>query len=199
MVVQPAKIGAIVLGAGRSVRMGQPKLLLPWGEHTIIEEVVSVALAGGADQVVVVSGGSHTQVSQLMQKYTVKVIYNENYADGEMLSSLQCGLTAVGEGIEAVLIMLGDQPQVQQNVVDQLVRTYQEGGYSLIVPSYARRRGHPWLVRRDLWIQVLELRAPATLREFLNQQAGLIHYLEVDTDSILADIDTPEDYRRYRI
>jgi molybdenum cofactor cytidylyltransferase len=160
--------------------------------------VVSVAGAAGVDEIVVVSGGAHAQLDELLQKYPLQVCYNPDYAEGEMLSSLQCGLKVLGEQVEAVLIMLGDQPQVQVEVVKGLIRAFREGGHAMVVPSFRMRRGHPWIIRRDLWTQVLSLQPPATLRDFLNEQAGLIQYLEVETSSILADIDTPEDYHRYR-
>jgi CTP:molybdopterin cytidylyltransferase MocA len=58
------------------------------------------------------------------------------------------------------------------------------------------KRGHPWLVTRSLWKEILELRPPSTLRDFLNKYSDAIHYVTVDTPSILADLDTPEDYRK---
>jgi len=67
-----------------------------------------------------------------------------------------------------------------------------------MIPSYQMRRGHPWMLDRSLWAAALELRLPTTLRDFLNQHASLIHYLPVDTVSVLQDLDTPGDYERFR-
>jgi molybdenum cofactor cytidylyltransferase len=66
----------------------------------------------------------------------------------------------------------------------------------LIVPSFERRRGHPWLVRRTLWHELLALESPASPRDFQNAHAAEIHYVNVETPTILADLDTPEDYRK---
>jgi molybdenum cofactor cytidylyltransferase len=58
------------------------------------------------------------------------------------------------------------------------------------------RRGHPWLVARALWSEIFELQPPASPRDFLNKHAGEIHYINIDSESILADLDTPEDYQK---
>jgi molybdenum cofactor cytidylyltransferase len=68
----------------------------------------------------------------------------------------------------------------------------------LIVPSYQKHRGHPWLIDCSLWGEVLALKPPENLRDFLRAKTEQIHYLEVDSPSILQDLDTPEDYQRFR-
>jgi len=64
------------------------------------------------------------------------------------------------------------------------------------VPSFQMRRGHPWLVARPLWPEILALKPPESTRDFLAGHAHEIHYVNVDTPSILADLDTPEDYEK---
>ena len=98
--------------------------------------------------------------------------------------------------VEATLIGLGDQPQIQESSVRLICETYREYRSGLIVPSFQMRRGHPWLVTRRLWNEILELQPPESPRDFLNKHAGEIRYVNVDTRSILADLDTPEDYRK---
>jgi len=71
----------------------------------------------------------------------------------------------------------------------------QSGAYDLIIPSFQMRRGHPWLVGRSLWPALNSLSEDQTMRDFLRQQQSNIHYLVVDTPSILQDMDTPEDYQ----
>jgi molybdenum cofactor cytidylyltransferase len=118
-----------------------------------------------------------------------------------MLSSLQCGLrflSAQSAGAEAALIGLGDQPQIQAGAVRQICESFRERKALLIVPSYQMRRGHPWLVERSLWDGLLELGPPQSPRDFLNRHAAGIVYVEMDTASILADLDTPQDYQNAR-
>src|SRR5512143_1124157 len=107
-------IAAIILAAGQSKRMGRPKMLLPWGESTVIEHVIATFRQAGIEQVLVVTGGARQELQQAIARYPVVVVHNDNYADGEMLSSLQCGLKAMPAEAQAALVGLGDQPQVRE-------------------------------------------------------------------------------------
>ena len=189
-------ISAVILAAGESKRMGQPKMLLPWGDRTVIEHVVTTFLKAGIEDVVVVTGGAHEQVARAVEQYPVRKIHNPNYATGEMLSSIQCGIREMREQAQAALIGLGDQPQVQQKSVRAIYDTYESTAYTLIVPSFQRKRGHPWLVARPLWDELLALHPRQTPRDFLNDHSDEIQYVNLDTPTILADLDTPEDYRK---
>jgi molybdenum cofactor cytidylyltransferase len=192
-------ISAILLAAGQSKRMGQPKMLLPWGEATIIEQVITTFLKAGVEDLIVVTGGAREQVESVIGQYPVRNVYNNDYATGEMLSSIQCALRIMQENSEATLIGLGDQPQIQEGSVRLICEEYRDHTAALIVPSFQMRRGHPWLVARPLWTEILSLRPPESTRNFLNRHANEIRYVSVDTPSILADLDTPEDYQRARL
>lgn len=191
-------IAAVVLAAGMSSRMGRPKMVLPWGHSTVIAQVVSVLQAAGLDRIVVVTGGAEKEVAAALESLPVQLVWNPDYADGEMIRSLQVGLRALPAEIEAALMVLGDQPQIEVKVVKDLVAAYQERPAALILPSHGKRRGHPWVIARSLWGQVLALQPPASLRDFIRQQTDSIQYLVVDTASVLQDMDTPEDYQRLR-
>ena len=190
-------ITALILAAGQSKRMGQPKMSLPWGEKTVLEQVIVTFKAAGVDDVLVVTGGAREQVEALIGNSARKV-FNPDYAEGEMLSSVQVGLAGLKPGVEAVLIGLGDQPQVQERCVRLVLDEYHKSGASIIVPSFQMRRGHPWLVARSYWDEILAMRSPASLRDFLNSHQDEIRYVEFDNNSILQDMDTPEDYLKSR-
>jgi len=191
-------IAAILLAAGQSKRMGQPKMLLPWGQSTVIEQVITTFLKAGIEDLIVVTGGAREQVENVINPYPVRKVYNKDHAAGEMLSSIQWGLRMMRDDSEATLIGLGDQPQIQEGSVRLICESYKDNPSSLIVPSFQMRRGHPWLVTRHLWSEILVLRPPESPRDFLNRHTNEIHYVSVDTPSILADLDTPEDYQRSR-
>ena len=178
--------------------MGQPKMLLPWGEKTVIEHVIATFLQAGISDILIVTGGAQADVEKAVDRYPVRKIHNPDYATGEMLSSLKCGLRAMSEGVQAALIGLGDQPQVQEASVRAICAAYQAGRSGLIVPSFQMKRGHPWLVSRALWNEILTLPPAETLRDFLNKHASQIEYVNLDTSTILEDLDTPEDYQRSR-
>lgn len=191
-------ISAIILAAGQSRRMGQPKMLLPWGNQTVIEHVVITFLSADIEDILVVTGAEHQRVEMAIEGYPVGIVHNNDYAAGEMLSSIQCGLRALSADVQAALISLGDQPQVQEETIRSIADADQNGGAGLIVPSFQMKRGHPWLVARPLWQEILALKPPETPRDFLNIHRREILYLNVDTPTILADLDTPEDYIKSR-
>jgi molybdenum cofactor cytidylyltransferase len=183
--------------------MGRPKLTLPWGETTVIGRVVSVLAQAGVADLRVVTGGAVTQVEKALQSLrlpqgvALQAIHNPAYLQGEMLSSCQAGLASLQRRCEAALVVLGDQPQIEVGVVQAVMQAYRTSGAALVVPSYQMRRGHPWFLDRQLWPAVLALQAPQTLRDFLHTHADRIQYVAVESASILQDLDTPEDYRRY--
>lgn len=194
------KITAIILAAGKSTRMGSPKMLLPWGDTTIIEHVISMFAKAEVDDIVVVTGGAREQVEAIVleceKSFPVRSVYNSDYMNGDMLSSIQCGLRHITEeNVGAAMIGLGDQPQVQEGSVRLLCEAYSQTQSPLVVPSFQMRRGHPWLVARALWKELIEMSPTQTPRDFLNAHAKDIHYVNLNTPSILADLDTPEDYR----
>ncbi len=194
-----SSVSAIVLAAGQSRRMGSPKMVLPWGETTVIGQVVGALASAGVDEIVVVTGGARqlveTALAHLDLRSRIRTVFNVDYAQGEMLSSVQTGLRSLDVTVEAALICLGDQPRIQVSVIGDILKVYAQGA-QLVVPSYQMRRGHPWLVSRNLWPGLLALGRAQTLRDFLNLHADLITYLAVETDSVLMDLDTPEDYQR---
>jgi len=196
-------ISAIILAAGQSRRMGRPKLLLPWGSTTVLEHVIAVFANAGIEDTLIVTGGAQEQMQEIILKcsenYPVRSIYNEDYENGEMLSSIQCGLRDLTEkAFGAAMIGLGDQPQVQESSVRAVRDAFLQTGNHLVVPSFQMRRGHPWLVARPLWDQILEMGVPQTPRDFLNTHDKNIHYVDTESASVLEDLDTPEKYRASR-
>jgi len=187
-------ISVIVLAAGESKRMGQPKMLLPWGKDTVLGQVISTFQEACIEDIVVVTGGAHEQVERIVNQYGARSVFNRHFASGEMLSSLQLGINAQTPQTQATLIGLGDQPQVQTGTVQLICETFRQRKSWLVVPSFQRRRGHPWLVEKSLWQEILEIKFPQSPRDFLNEHSREIDYVEVDTPTILADLDTPEDY-----
>ena len=159
-------ISAIILAAGESKRMGQPKMLLPWGKTTVLGHVLSTFQEAGIEDLFVVTGGTHEEVEQIVKQYKCRSVFNKNFERGEMLSSLQLGLEGQSSQVRATLIGLGDQPQIQAKSVLLICEAFREQNSKLIVPSYQHRRGHPWLVERALWQELLALKFPQSPRDF---------------------------------
>lgn len=192
------KIGAVVLAAGQSKRMGQPKLVLPWGKRTVIEVVVGTLLEAGAAEVIVVTGGAREEIEAALRDSTAQTIYNPAYQLSEMLVSLQAGVKALADDIGAMLVALGDQPSVPVEAVRAVVEAYKASRARLVIPSYQMRRGHPWLVDRALWTDLLAMTPEQTMRDFLYGHEEEIQYVIVDSPGVLKDMDTPEDYDQLR-
>lgn len=198
MVKENLKVAAIVLAAGASRRMGRSKMTLPFHGKTVLGTILSTLHQAGVDPLIVVIGGAKEQVEKTLAEMPISVIraYNPEFERTEMLDSLKIGMQALPEDVEAFLIVLGDQPQMQVETVKSILAEYRAGRHDLIIPSYEMRRGHPWLVSKALWPALNSLTTDQTLRDFLRLQQDHIHYLIVDTPSILKDMDTPEDYQR---
>jgi len=189
-------VAALVLAAGKSSRMGQSKVLLPWGRETVLEAIIRQLYTARLEHIAVVTGHSANRVARIAERYGAQIVYNPDYESGEMLSSVQAGLRALDERFDGVLIVLGDQPQLQGYVIARVLEAYASGGKGIVIPSFEMRRGHPVLFGRRHWRGLLELPASGAPRDLVNANADDIAYVNVSTDSILQDIDTPEDYER---
>jgi molybdenum cofactor cytidylyltransferase len=190
-------ISAIILAAGESKRMGQPKMLLPWRDGTVLSHVISVFQNAGLGDICVITGSERERIESIAVGLRARCVYNAEYANKEMLSSIQCGVRSMPDQTEAVLIGLGDQPQVQEGNVRRVCDAFTESASSIVVPSYQMRRGHPWLIARPLWNEFLKLQHPQTPRDFLKQCNDQINYVDVNDPNILSDLDTPEDYQKW--
>ena len=191
-----SSVCAIVVAGGLSTRMGAFKQLLPYGQHTVIEQIVSVLLQCPLDEVVVVTGHEQQAIEAKLAAWSVRPVFNSDYQEGEMLSSIRCGLAALDSECRAAMLVLADQPQLEASVVRQLIKAYQTGSGSLVVPSFQMRRGHPIIIDQTYWPEILALASDKSLRDVITLHADKIDYIVVETDSVLRDIDTPEEYQQ---
>jgi molybdenum cofactor cytidylyltransferase len=191
-------ISAVVLSAGQSIRMGHQKMLLSWGKTCVIGQVVSILLEAGVDDISVVTGGLQSELKAVLKDYQINYLFNKDFANGEMLLSVKVGLRGLGNESDAALIVLGDQPQIEARIVRDIVERYLSSQYKIIVPSYQMHRGHPWLVDKSFWPEILNLDPPLTLQNFINMHDEVIEYIVVDTPSIIQDLDTKTDYNHYK-
>ena len=116
-------IWTIVLAAGESKRMAQSKLLLPFGEKTIIETVLDQATSSKANYTLLVTGGFREKINQKAKGFPAITVFNPNYKQG-MLSSVQMGFRSLPEGAQAAVVMLGDQPSISFRVIDKVIEAY---------------------------------------------------------------------------
>jgi molybdenum cofactor cytidylyltransferase len=196
-------VAAVVAAAGFSRRMGRFKQLLPWGENsTVIAAVVQNLAHAGTQPVLCVVGHRRQEVRAALQATGAWIVYNPQYRLGETLSSYQVGVQALlgQEGLPGrgdwcgSLLSLGDQPHVSTCVIEQLLAQCQVTPDRIVIPSHNRRRGHPIYLPARLWTELLALGENENLRHLVARHREEIVHVNVDTDDILRDLDTPQDY-----
>ena len=189
-------LAGVVLAAGESRRMGRPKQLLPFGERTILERVVDTLLTAGVGEVIVVLGHLADRVGAVLGDRPVKAVVNEAYRQG-MLSSIKCGVQAIGPEHDAVLLALGDQPQIDTAVVSEVIRAYRAGNAGIVIPRYGAKNGHPIIINLQTYREaILNLPMHVGLNALMQECVDDVRLIDVATEDIIRDIDVPEDYTR---
>ncbi len=173
--------------------MGSQKMLLPFGESTILETVIQNIHSSSVDSILVVLGANHEQILEFIKPLPVEVCINTNHQSG-MLSSVVCGFSALPDDTSTALIFLGDQPGISPAVTDAVIRAYNESLHGIVVPVSNHRRGHPLLVDFKYKREIGRLDLEKGLRALMHHFPEDVLEVEVDDGGILIDIDTPEDY-----
>lgn len=192
---------AVVPAAGKSTRMGRPKLTLPLGGRAVLEHVVAALHAGGLERVLVVVGPQGTTLAELAERAgAVVFVLAEETAD--MRATVEAGLCWLEEKFaphpeDAWLLAPADHPTLDATVVRRLLEAraaHPEA--SAMVPTFGGKRGHPTLLA---WKHVAGIRAlpPGEgLNVYLRRQAAETLEVAVTTAAVLGDLDTPEDFER---
>lgn len=186
-------VAAIVLAAGGSTRMGQPKQLLPVGGRPMVRHVTEIVCAAGLHQVVVVVGAHAEAVGRALAGLPVEIVVNEAWSGG-MSTSLRAGLRALRPEIRAALIILADQPALTPQLLQALVDHYWVTGASVVAPFYRGQRGNPVLFDRSLFPELLALEGDRGGRALVVRHEQELGRVQVDDPAVLLDIDTHQDY-----
>lgn len=186
-------IWAIVLAAGESRRMGSPKMLLPYNDVTVIEQVINNLLDADIDRIVVVLGANREEIMEVTRSYDVFHCYNEDYMGG-MLSSVKCGFYSLPQGCTGALIMPGDQPMTGPGEINRVIRAFMESDKGLVMAAHNGKRGHPLIVDMKYADEVLNLPEDEGLRALAAKHPEDVMESDTDDSSVLRDIDTQEDY-----
>ncbi|MCC6174909.1 MAG: NTP transferase domain-containing protein [Chloroflexi bacterium] len=186
-------VTAIVLAAGTSSRMGQPKQLLQYEGTSLVRRAAQAALASRAKQTIVVTGAARSAVEAELSGLAVRVEHNPDYAQG-MSTSLRVGLNAVRPEVDAVVVLLADQPFIDASIVDRLLDLYERSGSSIVRPRYGNVPGNPVLWDRSRFAELLEQTGDQGGRALLQQYRHEIAWLELPDAALQTDVDTPEAY-----
>jgi molybdenum cofactor cytidylyltransferase len=188
-------IWAMILAAGESKRMGKPKLLLPFGDKTIIEIVVGIVVSSKIEKTLVILGSDREKIEKKIKNFPVEVVYNRDWRGG-MLSSVQRGFKALAGDARGVLIVLGDQPKISTTVINKLIDAHKNSGKGIVLPVYKGERGHPVLLDVKYGGEVENLSPETGLRGTVYNHPEDILEVEVESPSILQDIDDMSYYKR---
>jgi molybdenum cofactor cytidylyltransferase len=190
-------VAALILAAGASSRMGRPKQLLDWDGRPLVRAAAEVALAAQLDPLLVVVGGAQAQVTEALAGLPLRLIANPDYAAGQS-TSLRAGIAALSQDVDAVVVLLGDQPFVTATIVARLVAEWQTSGALIVAPTYAGQRGNPVLFAHPVIPELLAVQGDQGARAVVAADHSRIHLVAFDDSRPLTDIDTPEDYERLR-
>jgi molybdenum cofactor cytidylyltransferase len=189
-------IAGLILAAGESSRMGTPKATLPYRGRTFLEWIVQTLREGGLERIVVVLGHQAEDIRRQIKIEAAQVVINPDYRSGQT-SSLQVGLrTLIAEELEGTLLCLVDHPAVAAETVKRIVATFRQCGAPLVIPTYQGRRGHPVLIGRQVFGELLGLACDAGADSVVRRYRPATQYVEVEDEGIVMDVDDPESYRR---
>lgn len=190
-------IAGLILAAGESRRMGEPKALLDFGGETFLDRLIRL-MSPSCSPIIVVLGHEAQRIrSGLKQAGKAEFVVNENYLRGQ-LSSLQRGLAGIPSGVEGVLFTLVDRPGVQPSTVEAILDRFEQrsAGEKIVVPRAGGQNGHPVCVARELIPEFLALPLGAQARDVIRSHADATAYVDVEDTGILLDVNDPETYQR---
>ena len=178
--------------------MGETKQLLPFGDSTIIEQVVGNLLESEVAETIVVLGHQAEKLALQLESKPVKLVRNQNYRKG-ISSSIKCGLDHVSKTSTAVLIFLGDQPLIGKDIINRLVAEFPKSRRGIIAPAYRGRRGHPVLFDLKYRDELYCLEGDTGARKIVEAHPEDVFEVAADSESVITDIDTKSDYQPYLI
>jgi molybdenum cofactor cytidylyltransferase len=184
-------IAAIVLSAGKSERMGEPKALLSFRGKTFLENILDAISKSSVEHVVVVVGHHRKEIEERLTP-AAKVVFNPVYELG-MITSFQAGIRALPAGTSGALLFLVDHPLVEAGTIESLVAKLAPD--RIVLPTFNGRRGHPVLFSSDVLDEILALTTSQGANIVVRKDPSRIVEVPVNSPGILVDVDTPEDFQ----
>lgn len=186
-------IVGIILAAGESKRFGSAKQLLPFGDTTLLGQAVRNANSSDLEQVVVVMGRMAEEVRQSVAFGRATAIDNTAYGTG-CASSLLAGLDTAGD-CSAIMLLLGDQPGVRTEFINQMVTGWRRERPWASVTSYRDKLGHPMVFAQEAFDELRRLHGDKAVWKLIEAYPERILQVNIDAE-LPPDVDTPEDYKR---
>lgn len=188
---QPANIAIIVLAAGASTRLGQPKQLLQWKGKTLLTSICETALAIEKGGVIVVLGAHFEAIQPNIEHLPVQIVINKKWNEG-MGSSIACGMAHLPPTVDAVLLLLCDQPFVSQALLNRLVETWQLSSRPIVAAQYGDILGVPALFDHSCFEELSKLNGQQGAKTLIMANPQEVAAVPFPEGAI--DLDTPEDW-----
>jgi molybdenum cofactor cytidylyltransferase len=180
--------------------MGQNKLLMLFGDKSLIEHAVDTLRASDVDEIVVVLGHEADQVRSRLGRHRVNFVHNPDYREG-LSTSVRAGIGAVPKAADAIMIYLADQPLIEPGEINRLIRAFAEAkkaGKSIVVPFFGHERGNPVILDASYREMVLDIAGDVGCRRIIKRHPEQVFAVQMPTDHVVRDVDTPEDFLRAR-
>ena len=183
----------VVLAAGESRRMGRLKALLPFGQRTVIEQVLQPLLHADLDSITVVLGHRADEIRAVLASWPVHTVYNAYYREG-MTRSVQTALQSITPIPQAYLLALVDQPHLGLPPVQKVLNAFERTGKGLVIPSWHGKRGHPIVLAARYRQEVLDLGPDQGLNIVTRGHPDDTLEVPMSDDDVLRDMDYQSDY-----
>ena len=174
--------------------MGQLKQLLPFRGSTVLGQIIETVLKSRADEIIVVLGYQAQRITPKVAHHPVKIVLNPDFEQG-MSASIKCGIGHISEESDAVMIVLGDQPLIEKEIINLLVEKNSESERGIVVPVYKGVKGHPVIFKMKYKDDLLRLTGDMGGKEIVEGHPGDVLEVEVDSESVVISIDVESDYQ----
>ena len=188
-------VGGILLAAGTSSRLGEPKQLLSFRGRPLVRHVAEQALASRLACLTVVVGNRANDVAAALAGLDVEIVHNPSFELGQS-TSLRAGLIAFQRELAGAMIVLVDQPFVDAGLIDRLIGLFEESGAAIVAPQCAGRRGNPVIFDRTLVPELLTVVGDTGARDLIGRHRERLATLELPNDRPFLDVDTWDDYQQ---
>lgn len=189
------KISGVVLAAGRSSRLGQNKLLLPFKNHTVLEEVLYQLSRSQVEDILVITGFERTRIEELLVRIgnrKIKTLFNNNFESGRA-ESIKCAINYLRTDTDAALFMVADKPTVRTDLIDRAIEEFKSRKASILYIKTPKGRGHPIIFSKGLFKEMMSLTGDNAMEEFISKRQKVV--VELEDEAIQPNINTWEDYK----
>jgi molybdenum cofactor cytidylyltransferase len=187
-------VSGVILAAGSSSRLGRPKQLLELDGEPILQIVVRSALASRLREVILVLGAHAEEIAGAVGDLGQRIVENPDFREGQS-TSLRIGLSAVASRADAVLFLLGDQPEVDPAVIDRVIEAFERTNRPIVQPVYGTTPGNPVLFARAVFPELLGVAGDQGARSLIRGRLEGVEQVTVSDGRPPSDVDTDEDYQ----